>query len=151
MVRLLLHSEDALYDATTKQYRFSLDKRIDKPNRIKIINANYSAATQTTYPLVVYVRSNALNRVIRNKHTLRLKNNNHEETTNVLCTLQETHTIARYSLAEEGKRVFRADPHFHLTDIDIYFTNNDTVLDGAVTAPPLPDPSSTLPLRQFKI
>ena len=78
MVRLLLNSEDASYDSTTKKYSFVLDRRLDKPEKVRIVKAHYTAATTGSYPLVVYLRSDALSSLIKSKHTLRLKNENHE-------------------------------------------------------------------------
>ena len=133
MVRLLLHSEDAAYDASTKKFSFALDRRLDKPTSLKVVKVQYGAATATSYPLVIYMRSDALHRVIKDKHSLRLKNANHEETTNIICTLTETDNSQKYSLEKDG-RTFITDPHVHLTNIDIYFTNNATILDGELDA-----------------
>ena len=96
-MRLLLHSEDASYDATTKKYRFRLDRRIDKPKQLRVVKASYSASTMTAYPLVVYLRSDALHRLIKAKHTLRLKDANHEATENILATLLEGDRAGRYT------------------------------------------------------
>ena len=81
MVRLLLNASDAAYDSGTKKYTFTLDRRIDRPTSIKVVKAVFKAATQSgsAYPLVLYVRSDALHAVIRDKHTLRVKSSNHEQ------------------------------------------------------------------------
>ena len=129
MVRLLLNSEDASYDSTTKKYSFVLDRRLDKPEKVRIVKAHYTAATTGSYPLVVYLRSDALSSLIKSKHTLRLKNENHEQTENIIATLSETHAIARYDLQNDN-RTFDADPHRHLTNIDIFWTNNAVLLSG---------------------
>ena len=133
-MRLLLHSEDASYDATTKKYGFQLDRRIDKPKKLRVAKACYSASTITAYPLVVYLRSDSLHRLIKDKHTLRLKDSNHEATENILTTLVATDTTGRYST--EDVRRFETDPHLPLTAIDIYFTSNATALEGLYTARP---------------
>ena len=132
-MRLLLHSEDAGYDTTTKKYAFSLDRRVDKPKTLRVVKAHYRAATMTEYPLVVYVRSDALHRLIGDKHTLRLKNNNHEATENILCTLPKDDRTASYSAVGDVRR-FQTDPHIPLTTIDVYFTANSTILDGVAAA-----------------
>ena len=129
MVRLLLNSQDASYDTATKKYNFVLDRRLDKPEKVSVVKAHYTAATTAAYPLVVYLRSDALCSLIKSKHTLRLKNTNHEATENILGTLSETHAVARYNLEKDGRQ-FDADPHQHLTNIDIFWTDNGTVLDG---------------------
>ena len=129
MVRLLLNSQDAAYDSSTKKYSFVLDRRLDKPEKVRVVKAHYTAATTASYPLVVYLRSDALSSLIRSKHTLRIKNQNHEATENILGTLSETHAIGRYDIQNDG-RTFVADPHQHLTNIDIFWTNNDALLNG---------------------
>ena len=128
-MRLLLHSQDASYDATTKKYRFQLDRRIDKPKQLRVAKACYSASTMAAYPLVVYLRSDALHRLIKQKHTLRLKDANHEATENILATLVEGDRVGRYSNGVDIRRL-ETDPHLHVTEIDIYFTANATGLDG---------------------
>ena len=129
MVRILLHSADAVYNSATKKYTFELDKRIDRPVRISVQKAHYSAATAAEYPLVVYLRSDALSSLIQSKHTIRLKNNNHEQTENILASLSETHKMGRYAL-ENDSRTFPADPYRHLRTIDVFFTTNDSSMDA---------------------
>jgi hypothetical protein len=141
-MRLLLHSQDAGYDTTTKKYAFTLDRRVDKPTTLRVVKAHYSATTMAEYPLVVYLRSDALHRLIGAKHTLRLKNNNHEATENILCTLAETDRGTRYSATAEGRR-FKTDPHIPMTTIDVYFTDNATILPGIYSAPLVPGVSET--------
>ena len=140
-MRLLLHSEDASYDATTKKYRFQLDRRIDKPKQLRVAKAFYSAATMTAYPLVVYLRSDNLHRLIKDKHTLRLKDDNHEQFENILSTMLEGDRDGRYSSNVDIRRL-ETDPHLHVTEIDIYFSSNATVLSGRYVVPPVPGVSS---------
>ena len=132
-VRLLLHSADAQYDDTTKQYTFALDKRIHRPRTLSIRKCSYSNASGATHPLVVYLESNALSGLIPKKHTLRLKSTNHDHQTNVLATLQETHTVGRYNIAND-QRVFRTDPDRNVKSIDISFSNNGTLLPKSAAA-----------------
>ena len=65
MVRFLLHSENATYNDTTKKYTFALDRRIANPRSIRLSKANYQQKTETAYPLSVYVRSDAITRLIK--------------------------------------------------------------------------------------
>ena len=65
MVRFLLHSENATYNATTKKYTFALDRRIANPRSIRLSKANYQQKTETAYPLSVYVRSDAVTQLIK--------------------------------------------------------------------------------------
>ena len=126
-VRLLLHSDDATYDETTKKYNFTLDKRIDRPSELQVQKAHYSNLVGATHPLVVYLRSDSLSSLIKTKHTLRVKNDNHEQTQNIIATLSETHTTGRYDLQNDTRR-FPTDPHRILRDIDIMFSDNETLL-----------------------
>ena len=82
---------------------------------------------------MVYCRSDSLNRLITGKHTLELLNTGHENHSNVLGVLHETHDRARYSLAGRQK-AHRCDKHLILTEIDIYFTDNRTLLPGEAGA-----------------
>ena len=99
MVKILLHSGNASFDSATGRWTFSLDHRISNPTRLIVNNIAYTAATNNTYPQVVYCRSDSLNRLITGKHTLELLNTGHENHSNVLGVLHETHDRARYSLA----------------------------------------------------
>jgi hypothetical protein len=132
-IRLLLNGSDATYNNTTRQYTFTLDKRIHRPRTLRIRKCHYSNASGVVHPLVVYLESNSLSNLVPKKHTLRLKNENHDHQTNVLGTLQETHTVGRYSL-QDDLRVFRTDPDRHIKSIDIAFSDNGTLLARSATA-----------------
>ena len=110
----------------TKTYHFELTERIDRPLTLRVAKAHYTSAEEV-HPLVVYFRSKALSNLIKSKHTLRLKNNQHRQQTDVLCTLTETHAIGRYN-KEKDDRVFPTEPSKYCRSIDIQFTNNATVL-----------------------
>ena len=132
-MRFLVHSEDATFDAATGKYFFNLDRRIADPLRIRITQAAYTAATQATYPQVVYLRSSKLNQVIRKKHSVHLVDEAHENATDVLCALLETHTIGRYNLQAKNP-TYHVQSHIPLRKIDFYFTNNNTILPGEPVA-----------------
>ena len=132
-IRLLLNGADASYNETTKQYTFTLDKRIHRPRSLRIRKCHYSNASGATHPLVVYLESNALSNLVPKKHTLRLKSLNHDHQTTVLGTLEETHNVGRYSL-QNDTRVFRTDPDKHIKTIDIAFSDNGTLLPRTATA-----------------
>ena len=133
-MRYLIHSEDATFDTDTGKYTFSLDRRISDPRRIRINSAAYIAPTMATYPQVVYLRSSKLSEAVRRKHTVELKDNSHENATDTLCVLHETHTTGRYNMDTQSKRNFAVHSHLPLRKIDFYFTNNRTNL-GATPAP----------------
>ena len=131
-MKYLLHSEDATYDTATKKWTFDLDQRISNPREIILSNATFECSTDTSpFPSVVYMRSDALHNLIRHKHTVELKGTKHENASNVIAVLSETHTRGRYRI--NGKRVFRVNPNSNQRVIDIYFTNGSTILDGTVT------------------
>ena len=127
MVRILLHSANATKDTDSQKWTFSLDHRISNPTRLVVNKITYTGATSATYPQVVYCRSDSLARLITEKHTIELTDNGHENHSNVLGVLHETHDLARYAL-EGRRRPHRCDPHLILTEIDIYFTDNQTPL-----------------------
>ena len=128
MVRLLLNGSDATYDSSTKKYTFTLDRRLDRPTSLKVVKAVFRAATQNgNYPLVLYVRSDALHAIIRDKHTLRVKSSN--QTENILCTLYEDDRNGCYQTHHSERRMI-TNPHQVLKTIDVYFTNNDTLMSG---------------------
>ena len=133
MVRLLLHSSEAVYDAATKRYSFVLDERIRRPTQITITKATYANATGAVHPLVVYLESEALSRLVQSKHTMRLKSENHDHQTQVLASLLETHTVGRY--AQESSRVLKTDPDLHIKTIDIAFSDNGTLLGNTTSTP----------------
>ena len=133
-MRFLVHSEDATFDSTTGKYFFNLDRRIADPVRIKVLQAAYTAATQATYPQVVYLRSSKLNEVIRNKHSVHLVDVGHENGTDVLCAMLETHTIGRYNLQVNKVPTFKVQSHIPIRKLDFYFTNNTTLLPGEPAA-----------------
>jgi hypothetical protein len=70
---------------------------------------------------------------VKKKHTLRLKSVNHDHPTNVISTLQETHTVGRYDLQNDS-RVFQTDPDRNVRTIDIAFSNNGVLLPRSAAA-----------------
>mgnify|MGYP000014637585 FL=1 len=131
-MRYLLHSGNSTYDSVTKKYTFSLDERIEDPTSFRITKASYVAATAASYPSVVYLRSDALSQLCSRKHTVELKSQNHRDGTNIIAVLEERHNKSRYSL-EEQPRTLSVKKHENVTEIDIYFTDNRTILDGEAT------------------
>ena len=61
---------------------------------------------------------NKLCSLLKSKHTLRLKNNNHRHAENILCTLGESHTVGRVDL-QRDERTLIADPERYIRFIDI--------------------------------
>ena len=125
-MRFLLHHSDATYDSDTKTYWFTLDQRISNPKELTVRKASYTAATATTYPHAIYLRSDALNSMILSKHTVELKKSHAQA--NVICVLHETHSGSRYRTIHSDS--WRTHEHLHTTRIDIQFTDGATVLTG---------------------
>ena len=117
-MRYLLHHSDAVFDATTKRWLFTLDRRISNPRSIAISKCVFTASTTTSYPSVIYMRSDALHNMIKSKHTVELKADNHENSSNVIAVLQETHTTGRYSITERGLTL-PVHGHTHVRQIDL--------------------------------
>jgi len=131
-MKFLLHSSEATYESATKKFLYNLDERITNPTVIQISKACFTCTTDTSpYPDVVYMRSRAIHNMITTKHTVELKDDNHEGASDVLAVLTETHTRGRYRFI--GSRTFFVNPNMSVKKIDLYFTNGATVLDGMVT------------------
>ena len=139
-MRILVHSEDATYNPATKQWVFTLDRRISNPTRIVVQQCNYSASTTTNYPLTVYVRSSGLTSLSRVKHTVELKGADHEDNSDTVVVLHQTNHANRYEL----DRPFSFPVHGHLPQqvIDFTFCDGRTPLDGRYTPAPVPGVSS---------
>ena len=118
-MRFLLHDSEAVYNATDWKWYFNLDRRIENPTLIRVGKCSFTAATASTYPVVVYMRSNTLTELSTVKHTVELKSNNHHDNSNVIAVLHETHTQGRYT---GGGLSFPVHGHTNATNIDIYFT-----------------------------
>ena len=142
MVRFLLHNSDATYDATGKTWYFHLDRRISNPTRLSLTKATFSPVSDLSpMPHVIYMHSRALSDMILEKHTVVLKGDSHENSTDVIAVLEETHTRGRYALITKGKP-FRVNPHSVKRSIDIYFTDGTGAnLDGVVSVGSPPPPS----------
>ena len=135
MVRFLLHNSNATYDPVKKTWFFHLDQRISNPTSIALNKAVYTPQSYLTIlPHVVYMHSRALSAMISNKHTVILRGDSHEDSSDVIAVLEETHTRGRYGLKEKDI-TFRVNPHAVKRSIDIYFTDGTgRVLDGEIQA-----------------
>ena len=129
-MKYLLHSSQATYDAASKRCIFDLDQRISNPTRLRLAKATFTTpGDMSVHPSVVYMRSDALARMITRKHTVELRADNHPNSSNVIAVLTETHTRGRYRIL--GGQTFPVNPNQSERRIDIYFTDGETVLDGA--------------------
>ena len=88
--------------------------------------ANFNAATASDYPPVVYLRSEALSRLATRKTAVELKSSGHEDRTDAICTLQESHALGRYHLGTEKSVSFRVQRDLNITKLDFGFYDNRT-------------------------
>ena len=130
-MRYLVHADNSTYDVASKRFFFNLDRRFPNPTKIKLSKANYIASTADTYPTVVYLRSTAIDDLVKLKHTVELTDVAHENPSNTLAVLEETHDVARYRAP--GAIAFPVHGHMATSKIDFYFTDNTTILDGVYT------------------
>jgi hypothetical protein len=87
VVRLLFHSDDATYDAQSKTYYFNLDRKIHFPNKMRFVKCQYANKTTEVHPLVVFVRSHELSKLIKADARIRIMNN-----TSLSCAHWRRHT-----------------------------------------------------------
>ena len=116
MVRYLVHSGNSTYDAAQRKFVYNLDRRFPNPTRVKVSKANYIATTAATYPNVVYLRSTAIDNLIKTKHTVELTDEVHENPSDTLAVLEETHAVGRYRMG--GSLTFPLHGHKASTQID---------------------------------
>ena len=134
--KYLLHSDSATFDATSKKWFFNLEQRITNPRVIRLAQASFTTAGDTSpHPAVVYLRSDAISRMCQRKHTVSLKDAGHNNDTNILAVLTETHTRGRYSM--NAGRSFGVHKHNYERAIDIYFTSGETILEGTYGSAPV--------------
>ena len=141
-MRFLIHSEDATYE--TDRWVFNLDRQISRPSRLTLRKVHYTAASSTPDAIsTVYLRSDKLHEASRIKHTVELKDAQHEDSSNVLAILTPYETLANCYKMERREVTVRLHPHIPLRKIDFYFTNNRALLDNVYRAATLSGTSST--------
>ena len=124
-MRYLIHSEDCIFDTATGKHTIVLDRRISNPSHLELVKCLYEAPTGYN-PLAVYLRSEGIHQLVRSKHTIQLKKNNHENDADVLAVLKESTSARRYLLEKE--RGFFIKEHSYVRSFDFYFTDNDTII-----------------------
>ena len=116
---ILNHGNSVLEDGV---YTFKLDKRLSNASVAQVLKASFELTTVGVEPLVVYLRSDALHALASRKHTVELTANAHENSSNIIAVLEESHTKGRYRL----RGIEQAIPlnYSHLRNIDFYFTDH---------------------------
>ena len=136
-MRFLLHSQDAVYDATTKTYYYRLTNPLNAPTTLIIEHVNYISidSTQIVKPHVVYMRSKSLSNLFREKHSVIVKSANDVDIqSDVVAMLSESHAVGRYE--NKAPLEYKLNPNTFFRTIDIYFTDAaGVVLDGVYSPP----------------
>ena len=116
---ILNHGNSTLEDGV---YTFKLDKRLSNASIAQVLKASFEYTSAGVEPLVVYLRSNALHSIASRKHTLELTSASHENSSNILAVLEETHTTGRYRLRGIENTIPLG--YSHLRNLDFYFTDH---------------------------
>ena len=127
-MRYLIHSDDCSYDGATGIYNIDIDKKIFNPVNLKLMNIVFEAPTDDSYPLAVYCHSQAINDLVRAKHTLKLTAENHENESDVIAVLSEDQTAGRFRLRQT--RRFPLNSATHIRSFDFRFTDNESIVGG---------------------
>ena len=87
-------------------YTFSLDQRLANATVARVTKGDYqyTIPSGAVAPHVVYMRSAALHKMCKNKHTVVLKNSHHVDSVDVIGVLEETYTPGRYRLRSSSRR-----------------------------------------------
>ena len=127
-MRYLIHSDDCTFDVTTGKHTILLDRRISNPQNLTVVKCVYEAPTDAggVYPLAVYLRSGGVHALIKNKHTIQLTANTHENEADVIAVLKESFSSKRYLLEKE--RNFLIKQHAYVRAFDFYFTDNNSII-----------------------
>ncbi len=129
MVRFILTDDNATLSSGI--YTYSLDTRLSNASFLQLKKCSFQLTTTGTAPIAVFIRSKAFHRIGGSKHTLVLKSNNHQDSSDILAVLEESHTTGRYQL----RGIPRPVPlrYTHLRELDLYFTKPDgtNVISGS--------------------
>ena len=137
MPRYLFHSSEAAYDAATRTYTFTIEKRVPHATTLTIDRFGFTASTAASYPQAVYVRSDALTDLCKVKSLMEVRSANHESQSDVVVVLEEAHGPGRYQLDRSAHRFPIVRFHNRLA-IDFRFSDGPAVLHGAYTVPSQP-------------
>ena len=137
-MRFLLSDGNATYEDGV--FTFALDRRLRNATRARVRKVSYIVdPTLAVVPSVVYLRSRAFHSLAANKHTVILTATQHENSVDVLASLEEEHATGRFRLMEAPRSI--PLNYMHLRNLDFYFTNpaGDNLsftetLEDAVTA-----------------
>ena len=119
-MRFLLSDGNATYEDGV--FTFALDRRLRNATRARVRKVSYIVdPTLAVVPSVVYLRSRAFHSLAANKHTVILTATQHENSVDVLASLEEEHATGRFRLMEAPRSI--PLNYTHLRNLDFYFTN----------------------------
>ncbi len=130
MVRFIL--QDSKATLSNGVYTYSLDTRLSNASVFALKKCSFQLTTTGTPPVGIIMRSNAIHRISGHKHTVELKSNNHQDASDIIAVLEESHTTGRYQLRGVLPRPIKLR-YSHLRELDFYFTDltGANVLAGA--------------------
>ena len=125
-MRYFIHSDHCTYNSATGDFTVLLDRQISNPVTVALMQVLFKAGIgETNYPPQVYFHSSALNRMIKSKHAVELRADNHENPCNIIAVLDGTHLEGRYHLRypQHYKTCFRVERF-----LDFRFSNNGVTM-----------------------
>ena len=126
-MKYLFHRDESAYDAATKEFTFTTSENLLNPKFLKLEDVTYRASTVSDhlYPQTIYLRSNALTSMLKVNHTVEVKSDGSNRSSNIIAVLNQ-YTTGRYEL--RGKYRFTIDPHRTNKVFDFTFTDGTTAL-----------------------
>ena len=130
-MKFLVHSSDCAYNTITKRWVCNLAQRFSNPTQFTLVAGSYRCSTADSYPIAVYLRSEALQKLCKTHHSIELAP--HEIISDAFGILRISDSSDVFHLQSR----FRFPVHSHLTEqkLDFYFTDNRTLLNGLYTPP----------------
>ena len=130
-MKFLVHSSDCAYNTLTKRWVCNLAQRFSNPTQFTLVAGSYRCSTADSYPIAVYLRSEALQKLCKTHHSIELAP--HEIISDAFGILRMSDSSDVFHLQSR----FRFPVHSHLTEqkLDFYFTDNRTLLNGIYTPP----------------
>ena len=130
-MKFLVHSSDCAYNTITKRWVCNLAQRFSNPTQFTLVAGSYRCSTADSYPIAVYLRSEALQKLCKTHHSIELAP--HEIISDAFGILRMSDSSDVFHLESR----FHFPVHSHLTEqkLDFYFTDNRTLLNGIYTPP----------------
>ena len=130
-MKFLVHSSDCAYNTITKRWVCNLAQRFSNPTEFTLVAGSYRCSTADSYPIAVYLRSEALQKLCKTHHSIELAP--HEIISDAFGILRMSDSSDVFHLESR----FHFPVHSHLTEqkLDFYFTDNRTLLNGLYTPP----------------